>query len=230
MELKIVFKDDNYLIIDKPIGVASHPAKGFSGADVWSIVKDAGYFDNEWLSADSGTGENYLGIVSRLDSTTSGIMIIARNEQSYRYLQQLFKDREVQKTYYAVVQGYPKVEKGIIDAPIRRRDGNDFRQGVFQDGRPSMTKYIVEQKLNLCSLVKVLPKTGRTHQIRVHLSSINHPIVGDTTYGANPVIATELGITRIMLHAKALEFFDKFSNKQLQFQVDLPVEFKNLLN
>ncbi|WP_315915033.1 RluA family pseudouridine synthase [Arthrobacter sp. lap29] len=198
--LKILLDDDDFVVVDKPVGVAAHPSPGWVGPTVVGGLAAAGY-----RISTSGAQER-VGIVHRLDVGTSGAMVVAKTEHAYTVLKQAFRERTVEKVYHAVVQGLPDPLQGTIDAPIGRHPGHDWRFAVIEDGRPSITHYEVLEAFGKASLVEVHLETGRTHQIRVHFSALRHPCAGDLTYGADPKLAAELGLTRQWLHAHKLGF------------------------
>ena len=196
----ILLDDEDFVVIDKPVGVAAHPSPGWVGPTVVGALAAAGY-----RISTSGAAER-VGIVHRLDVGTSGVMVVAKSERAYTALKRAFKERTVGKVYHAVVQGLPDPLEGTIDAPIGRHPAHDWRFAVLEDGRPSITHYKVLEAFGKASLVEVHLETGRTHQIRVHFSALRHPCAGDLTYGANPRLAAELGLTRQWLHAQQLSF------------------------
>jgi 23S rRNA pseudouridine1911/1915/1917 synthase len=196
----IVFEDDDVVVVDKPVGVAAHPSPGWTGPTVVGALAAAGY-----RVATSGAAERQ-GIVHRLDVGTSGLMVVAKSEAAYTGLKRAFKERTVEKVYHALAQGHPEPTVGTIDAPIGRHPSKDWRFAVVADGKHSVTHYEVLEMLPAASLVEVHLETGRTHQIRVHFSAVRHPLVGDLTYGADPVLATRVGLTRQWLHAVRLGF------------------------
>jgi 23S rRNA pseudouridine1911/1915/1917 synthase len=198
--LKILLDDDDFVVVDKPVGVAAHPSPGWVGPTVVGGLAGAGY-----RISTSGAPER-VGIVHRLDVGTSGVMVVAKTERAYTALKRAFKERTVDKVYHAVVQGLPDPLEGTIDAPIGRHPGHDWRFAVIEDGRPSITHYEVLEAFGKATLVEVHLETGRTHQIRVHFSALRHPCAGDLTYGADPRLAATLGLTRQWLHARQLGF------------------------
>lgn len=188
-ELPIVYLDDNVIVINKPTGVLSH-AKGelseeFTVADFFARYTD--------YNLDT----NRPGIVHRLDRDTSGIMIGARNDMTAKYLQKQFADRKTKKTYIAVLDGHPKLESANLDLPIERNLSEPSTFRVGPNGKPAMTRYDVIDQNDRYSLTKLQPKTGRTHQLRVHMRYINTPILGDRVYGKES--------DRMYLHAYSLE-------------------------
>ncbi|RAX46687.1 RNA pseudouridine synthase [Arthrobacter sp. AQ5-06] len=198
--LKILLDDDEFVVVDKPVGVAAHPSPGWVGPTVVGGLAGAGF-----RISTSGSPER-VGIVHRLDVGTSGVMVVAKTERAYTVLKRAFKERTVEKVYHAVVQGLPDPLEGTIDAPIGRHPGHDWRFAVIEDGRPSITHYEVLEAFGKATLVEVHLETGRTHQIRVHFSALRHPCAGDLTYGADPRLAATLGLTRQWLHARQLGF------------------------
>lgn len=198
--LDILLDDEDFVVVDKPVGVAAHPSPGWVGPTVVGGLAGAGY-----RISTSGAPER-AGIVHRLDVGTSGVMVVAKTEHAYTLLKRAFKERTVDKVYHTVVQGLPDPLKGTIDAPIGRHPGHDWRFAVIEDGRPSVTHYEVLEAFGRASLLEVHLETGRTHQIRVHFSALRHPCAGDLTYGADPRLAADLGLTRQWLHAKELSF------------------------
>lgn len=198
--LAVLYEDDDVVVVDKPVGVAAHPSPGWSGPTVVGGLAAAG-FD----IATSGAAERQ-GIVHRLDVGTSGVMVVAKSERAYAGLKRQFRERTVDKTYHAVVQGLLDPTSGTIDAPIDRHPSHDYRFAVVSGGKPSITHYQTIEAYRHASLVEVRLETGRTHQIRVHVAAMRHPCVGDLTYGADPVLAHRVGLTRQWLHAVRLGF------------------------
>jgi 23S rRNA pseudouridine1911/1915/1917 synthase len=199
-KIPILFADEDIVVIDKPVGCAAHPSPGWMGPTVVGALTAAGY-----TISTSGPAER-AGIVHRLDVGTSGLMIVAKTDRAYTTLKDAFRNHEVEKTYHALVQGHMDPVSGTIDAPIDRHPKEDHRFAVVATGKESITHYEVIEFYRSVSLVKVELETGRTHQIRVHFSALNHPLVGDTTYGADPVLGKSLGMSRPWLHALELRF------------------------
>lgn len=223
-ELRILGDDDDFVVIDKPVGVAAHPSPGWVGPTVVGALAGAGY-----RISTSGAPER-VGIVHRLDVGTSGVMVVAKTENAYTALKRAFKERSVDKVYHALVQGLPDPLTGTIDAPIGRHPGYDWRFAVVEDGRPSITHYEVLEAFGKASLVEVHLETGRTHQIRVHFSALRHPCAGDLTYGADPRLAANLGLTRQWLHARSLGFAHPRSGEPLVFTSDYPADLQYALD
>jgi 23S rRNA pseudouridine1911/1915/1917 synthase len=198
--LTIVHDDDDLVVIDKPVGVAAHPAPGYTGPTVIGALAAAGY-----RIATSGAAERQ-GVVHRLDVGTTGVMVVAKSETGYAALKRAFREREVDKRYRAVVQGHPDPLRGTVDAPIDRHPRKPGLFAVVADGKPSVTHYDLDEAFRAASLLEVRLETGRTHQIRVHMAALRHPCVGDLAYGADPTLAEKLGLRRQWLHAFQLSF------------------------
>ena len=198
--MHIVYDDNDLVVVDKPPGVAAHPSRGWDGPTVIGGLAAAGY-----SISTSGAPERE-GIVHRLDAGTSGLMAVAKNELSYSRMKNQFRHREVHKVYHAVAQGLLDPLAGTIDAAIGRHPGHEYKYAVTRAGKPSLTHYETVEAFRHASLLRVVLETGRTHQIRVHLSAMRHPIVGDTMYGGDPVLAERLGLIRQWLHAVELSF------------------------
>lgn len=221
--LNILLDDDDFVVIDKPVGVAAHPSPGWVGPTVVGGLAGAGY-----RISTSGAPER-AGIVHRLDVGTSGVMVVAKSEQAYTVLKRAFKERTVEKVYHAVVQGLPDPLEGTIDAPIGRHPGHDWRFAVIEDGRPSVTHYEVLEAYGKATLVEIHLETGRTHQIRVHFSALRHPCAGDLTYGADPRLAANLGLTRQWLHARRLGFNHPRTGEWVEVTSEYPADLQYAL-
>jgi 23S rRNA pseudouridine1911/1915/1917 synthase len=176
----------------------------------------------------SGAAERQ-GVVHRLDVGTTGLMVIAKNENSYSNLKQQFRDRTVTKVYHALVQGHMDPTEGTIDAPIDRHPREDYRFAVVADGKPSITHYKALEFFPAVSLLEIELETGRTHQIRVHFSALRHPLVGDMTYGADHTIAERLEIVRPWLHARELKFIHPSSGSEIAFFSEYPQDLTRCL-
>ena len=199
-DMAVVYEDDDVIVVDKPVGVAAHASVGWTGPTVLGSLLQRGVH----ITSLGAAGRQ--GIVSRLDVGTSGLMLVCKSDLAYKEMRRQFAEHEVVKTYHALVQGNLKEDKATIEAPIGRAKVSDFRFTVTPTGKEAITHWDVLERFGEATLVKVNLETGRTHQIRVHFSSIGHPLVGDPMYGANPVIAKELGLERQWLHAMQLEF------------------------
>ena len=221
--LNVVFDDEYLIVINKPVGIAAHPSPGWKGATVVGAIFAAGY-----QLATSGAAERQ-GVVHRLDVGTSGLMVVAKNEIAYSHLKDQFRQRTVAKLYHALVQGHMDPTVGTIDAPIDRHPREDYRFAVVANGKPSITHYKTLEVFPAVTSLEIELETGRTHQIRVHFSALHHPLVGDLTYGADPVLATRLGVSRPLLHAKELGFMHPASGEQLSFTAEYPEDLTRSL-
>jgi len=204
--------------------VAAHPTPGWSGPTVTGGLAAAGH-----TIATSGAAERQ-GIVHRLDANTTGVMVVAKSERAYSALKRAFRERAVDKRYHALVQGHPDPLRGTVDAPIGRHPSGDGRFAVVSDGRPSVTHYDTLEAFRAASLISVHLETGRTHQIRVHMAALRHPCVGDLLYGADPVLAARLGLTRQWLHAVSLTFAHPADGREVTFTSDYPADLAHALD
>ncbi len=237
MNPKIIYEDKNFLAIDKPAGLIVHHVKIRAGKE----EKESEPTLTDWLLQKypqvKTVGDDIVlrpGIVHRLDKETSGVMLIPKNQEYFEYLKSLFKTSAIKKKYIALVFGIPKNDEGTIDAAIGIKNGT-LKRSVHSKkmAKPAVTDYKVIKKMHLpgadgndaaFSLVEVSPRTGRTHQIRVHLASIGHSIVGDALYGPKkqPTWAT-----RMMLHAKSLEFSSGSTSGFMKIETELPPELES---
>ncbi|TQS41687.1 RluA family pseudouridine synthase [Cryptosporangium phraense] len=222
--LRVVYADDDIVVVDKPVGVAAHPSPGWTGPTVVGGVAAMGY-----RISTSGAAERQ-GVVHRLDAGTTGLMVLATSERAYTLLKRAFKEREVSKVYHALVQGHPDPSRGTIDAPIDRHPSSDWRFAVVAGGKPSVTHYDTLEAFRAASLLEVTLETGRTHQIRVHFSALRHPCVGDLTYGADPTLAARLGLTRQWLHAMRLGFEHPATGEWVEFTSEYPADLQTALD
>lgn len=233
MEIKILHEDPNILVIDKPSGISTHP----DGRSDEETISD--WFVSNYPEAQN-VGENIIsdnieikkpGIVHRLDKETSGVLILVKNQKAFLYFKNLFKQRLIKKTYVALVEGKMKADRGIIDKPIGRSP-RDFRRrlagrGARGEMREAITQYKVVKEAKGFSYLEVFPKTGRTHQIRVHMKFVNHPILCDKLYNSSGLCPA--GLDRLALHAKAIEFETMEGNK-LRIEASVPSSFESLIN
>ncbi|HEX6525535.1 MAG TPA: RluA family pseudouridine synthase [Streptosporangiaceae bacterium] len=222
--LVVLYEDDDIIVVDKPRGVAAHPTPGWTGPTVIGGLLAAGH-----RVATSGAAERQ-GIVHRLDANTTGVMVVAKSERAYSALKRAFRERTVDKVYHALVQGHPDPLRGTVDAPIGRHPSGDGRFAVITDGRQSVTHYDTLEAFRAASLVQVRLETGRTHQIRVHMAAIRHPCCGDLLYGADPVLAAHLGLTRQWLHAVELSFAHPADGRQVTFTSPYPEDLAHSLD
>jgi 23S rRNA pseudouridine1911/1915/1917 synthase len=222
--LRILHEDDDIIVVDKPVGVAAHPSPGWTGPTVVGGLAAAGV-----RVSTSGAAERQ-GVVHRLDVGTTGVMVVAKSEHAYTVLKRAFKERTVDKGYHALVQGHPDPTDGTIDAPIDRHPKHDYKFAVVASGRPSVTHYRTLEAFRAATLVDIRLETGRTHQIRVHFAALRHPCVGDLTYGADPVLAKRLGLTRQWLHARRLAFDHPADGRRVEFTSEYPDDLREALD
>lgn len=222
--LRVVHDDDDLVVVDKPVGVAAHPSPGWEGPTVVGGLAAAGY-----RISTSGADER-RGVVHRLDVGTSGLMVVAKSEHAYSVLKDAFRQRTVDKRYAALVQGHPDPLVGTVDAPIDRHPTSAHKFAVVAGGRPSVTHYETVEAFRHATLLDVRLETGRTHQIRVHLAALRHPCVGDLTYGADPVLARRLGLTRQWLHAVRLGFEHPADGRKVEFTSRYPEDLQTALD
>lgn len=227
IKIEILFEDKNYMVIDKPAGIVVHPSEtGHRKGTVVNALLD---------KIDKGVGETFRpGIVHRLDKDTSGALIVAKTKMGYDHFVEQFKKRQVKKEYLALVKGILVHKVGIIDSPISRDVKNRKKMGLVseKEGRNAISKYVVKEEFDDLSFVEVEIETGRTHQIRVHMAAIDHPVIGDNTYGVgsyNRRFKEKYGLKRQFLHAEKLEFKD-LEGKKKKIVVDLPEDLKNVLS
>lgn len=223
-ELGIIYDDDDFVVVDKPAGVAAHPSLGWTGPTVLGALAGAGY-----RIATSGPPERQ-GIVHRLDAGTSGLMAVAKSERAYSALKRAFKQREVDKIYHTVVQGHPDPFSGTIEGNIGRHPGHEWKFAVTSNGKPSVTHYETLEAYPYATLLEVELETGRTHQIRVHMSAQRHPCVGDSMYGADPVLSDRLGLDRQWLHAMRLGFRHPGSGRLVEFESEYPADLQHAID
>jgi len=218
LPLTVIYQDEDVIVVDKPPGLTVHPAPGHpSGTLVNALLALAPEL------ADVGDRIR-PGIVHRLDRDTSGLLVVARNERARAGLSRQLKQREVSKTYLALVKGLPEPPQGTIEAPIGRHPRNRKKMAVVAGGREAETRYRLREEIDGFALLEVEPVTGRTHQIRVHLAAIGHPVVGDATYGKRSEI-----VARQFLHAWRLAFDLPSSGRRVEFESPLPADLRAAL-
>ena len=222
--MDILYSDDDLIAVHKPVGVAAHPTVGWDGPTVVGGLAAAGF-----RISTSGPPER-KGIVQRLDVGTSGVMVVAASERGYTVLKNAFRHRTVDKTYHALVQGHPDPFTGTIDAPIGRHPQHDYKWAVTAEGKPSVTHYDLIEAFRAASLLDVKLETGRTHQIRVHMSAIGHPCVGDPMYGSNPELSERLGLIRQWLHAVKLGFHHPADGRWMEIEAPYPDDLAHALD
>jgi 23S rRNA pseudouridine1911/1915/1917 synthase len=229
IDLEIIFQDNNILVINKPAGLSVHPV---NFADTHTLVNGllAKFPEIENILDDSPNAQLRPGIVHRLDKDTSGLLLIAKNQNSFTEFKKLFQERRIQKKYLAVVQGKISPRNGLIEKPLAK--ATSYKKQVIAGRktktkiRPAITEYTVLKEFSDFSLVEVRPRTGRTHQIRIHLFSLGHPIVGDKLYKSKEFPNTTQ-TQRQLLHAQGLEF--EFFGKKYSFVAKPPADFENFL-
>lgn len=221
--MTVLLEDDDVVVVDKPVGVAAHPSPGWTGPTVVGGLAAAGR-----RISTSGAAERQ-GVVHRLDVGTTGVMAVAKSERAYTDLKDQFRRRTVEKRYHALVQGHPDPTRGTIDAPVGRHPTQPHRWAVVADGRPSVTHYATLEAHPAASLLDIRLETGRTHQIRVHMAAVRHPCAGDLTYGADPVLARSLGLTRQWLHAVELAFDHPADGRRTVVRAPYPDDLREAL-
>jgi 23S rRNA pseudouridine1911/1915/1917 synthase len=230
--LRVVFEDDDVLIIDKPAGLVVHPSPGHdSGTLVHALLgRAAGAGVEAPATAFGGIGGvQRPGIVHRLDRDTSGLLMVAKNDAAQASLMAQLKARRVKKTYLALVQGRVAAAVGRIEAPIGRDPRHRMRMAVAADGRPSTTGYRIRERFPGWTLLEVDLVTGRTHQIRVHMDAIGHPLAGDPLYGNGTSRRGPDGLERLFLHAWRLELNAPADGRLIRAEASLPIELERVL-
>jgi 23S rRNA pseudouridine1911/1915/1917 synthase len=222
--LDVLFEDDDLIAVNKVPGMVTHPGVG-TGED--TLVHALLHHCGGQLSGIGGVERP--GIVHRLDKETSGVIIAAKSNRAFQVLAVMFAERQLEKRYLAIVKGVPSKLKGNIDAPIGRHPVQRHKMAVRPEGRQALTDYEVLQKLNGYAFVELRIHTGRTHQIRVHMSHLGHPVAGDETYGFK--VNRDNGITfpRVMLHAATLKLQHPVSGEALTLTAPLPADFQKAL-
>ncbi len=218
--LTIVYQDADIIVVDKPAGLTVHPAPGHpSGTLVNALL--AACPDLRGIS-----GTLRPGIVHRLDKDTSGLLVVAKNNRAMEALQRQLKEHEVHKTYLALVEGVPSPREGTIEAPIGRNPKNRKKMAVVAGGRDSTSRYRIREEISggKYTLLEIEPVTGRTHQIRVHMAAVGHPIVGDAVYGRRSDV-----VGRQFLHAWKLGFGMPLGGRQVEFASPLPTDLREAL-
>ncbi|MDQ3938630.1 MAG: RluA family pseudouridine synthase [Chloroflexota bacterium] len=224
--LRVAYEDDDVLIVDKPAGLVTHPAPGHtSGTLVNALLARGGASAYGTLG-----GAERAGIVHRLDRDTSGLIVIARNDRAQAALMAQLKARRVRKTYLALAAGSLPAEVGRIEAPVGRDPRHPRRMAVVPGGRPSTTGYRVRERFSDWTLLEVDLVTGRTHQIRVHLASIRHPLAGDSVYGSAIARRGPPGLERQFLHSWRIEFASVSGDRLIRAEAPLPGDLAAVLD
>jgi len=244
--LDILFEDNYLMIVNKPAGMVTHPAyKNYSGTLVNALMFYMGEAAAKLprLNGDEDEGgDERAGIVHRLDKHTSGIMVVAKDEDTQRKLSKLFSRHDIEREYHAIVWGHFKTKKGRIEKPLGRNPKDRKKFAVIEGGKNAITDYEVIKEYDFTSLISLRLHTGRTHQIRVHMSSMGHPVFGDVDYGGNEPHGIQLSsnlkhrinnllelMPRQALHAKVLGFTHPITNQPLRFESNLPDDMKKLI-
>jgi len=229
--INVIHEDEDLIVVNKPAGMVAHPAAGVTSGTLANALA----FHFQRLS--STGGEARPGIVHRLDKGTSGLLVVAKTERAHEHLSDQFRSREVLKSYLALVHGPVEADTGRIDQPIARDRRHRTRMAIVRGGRPALSIYRVRERFDRFTLLDVELKTGRTHQIRVHLAWIKHPVVGDEVYGsgrdktvADPQLRSEIAkLGRQFLHAERLGFRHPGTQEQMLFRAPAPLELQNFL-
>jgi len=223
INLDIVYEDEYLLVVNKPSGMVVHPAPGNYSK---TLVNALMYYCNDNLSRVNGTVRP--GIVHRIDADTSGLLVVAKNDEVHNKLAEQISKKTVKREYVALVHGIINEDSATIDAPIGRDKNNRKKMAVTaENSKEAVTHLYVLERLNNATLIKCVLETGRTHQIRVHLNYINHPIVNDPVYGLKKQENETFGQ---MLHAKTLGFVHPVKNEYMEFSTDVPKEFTDIVN
>ncbi len=234
MKIDIVYEDKNIMVLNKPAGIITHPKNIDDIQDSvtgWLTEKYPNIKNVGEPFVASGKEVPRAGVVHRLDKDTSGLLIVAKNDNAFFYLKRLFQERKIKKHYLALAHGKPKESRGVISSPIGRiglKRTTKIIGNKLIDKKEAETEYKTVKNFNDFVLVELLPKTGRTHQLRVHLSSISCPIAGDPVYGFKK-LKPPSGLNRLFLHAYKLEFTAPDS-KKLTLEADLPEDLQKVVN
>ncbi len=220
--LDIVYEDDDVLVVNKPQGMCVHPAPGNERG---TLVNALMYHCNGGLSAINGVIRP--GIVHRIDKDTSGLLIVAKNNEAHLMLSDQLKERKAMRKYVALVNGNIKEESGTINKPIARNPQDRKKMAIVVGGREAVTHFNVLERFGKYTLVECILETGRTHQIRVHMASIGHSIVGDPVYG---IKKEKFNLPGQLLHAKTIGFVHPTTGKMMEFTSDIPQDFQNVLD
>ncbi|NKF05277.1 RluA family pseudouridine synthase [Clostridium gasigenes] len=221
IELDIVYEDEDLIVINKPKGMIIHPAPGvYTGTLVNALL-----YHCKNLSGINGVIRP--GIVHRIDKDTTGIIVVAKNDEAHAFLSDQFKEHTIKREYYALVEGKFMKTEGSVDKPLGRHKRDRIKMAITSDGKRAVTHYeVLEQYDNGTSLVKCSLETGRTHQIRVHMASISHPVVGDTIYGLKK---PRYKLDGQVLHAKTLGFIHPTKKEYMEFNSELPSYYEDIL-
>jgi 23S rRNA pseudouridine1911/1915/1917 synthase len=223
MDLNVLFEDDWLLVIDKPAGLVVHPAPGhWQGTLVNALL-------HRWGISAPDLDPSRLGIVHRLDKDTSGVLVVAKDVRTLAALGRQFRRREVRKRYLALVHGRLRADTGLIDRPIARHPVHRKRMAVREHGRTAVTRYEVIERFDRVTFLRVSPETGRTHQIRVHLAALGHPILRDATYGGSRTTSV-VSLGRHALHAESIAFQHPTTGEVLTVSAAIPADLQAALD
>ncbi|MCB2066471.1 MAG: RluA family pseudouridine synthase [Erythrobacter sp.] len=231
--ITVVYEDEHLIVVDKPAGMVVHPAAGNPDG---TLVNALLHHCRGQLSGIGGVARP--GIVHRIDKDTSGLLVVAKSDVAHEGLAQQFADHSLERAYLAVCSGHPRPPAGTVDARLGRSDRDRKKMAVIPDdarrGKHAVTHYRTLERLDHCALVECRLETGRTHQVRVHLASIGHPLVGDPVYGRDPAplrpLLKSLGFHRQALHAARLGFVHPVSGNRLSFSSELPADMRELID
>lgn len=222
IDIEVVYEDEHLAVINKPRGMVVHPG--------------AGNFENTLVNAllhkfrgklSSINGVIRPGIVHRLDKDTSGLLVVAKTDEAHIKLSEALKSHQIKRIYYAICEGVLKEDSGVVNAPIGRHPVNRLKMAVVPNGKEAVTYFEVLERFDKYTFIKLRLKTGRTHQIRVHMSYIGYPLLGDSTYGR---AKNEFGVQGQVLHAGEIEFVHPITSEVLHFSTELPEYFLEILN
>ena len=219
--IDIIYEDEDVVVVNKAQGMVVHPAPGnYNGTLVNALL-----YHCKNLSSINGVIRP--GIVHRIDKDTSGVLVIAKNDEAHTFLSEQLKDHSMKREYYAIIEGRLKNDRGTIDKSLGRSKKDRLKIGIVEGGKRAVTHYEVIERYNGYTLIKCVLETGRTHQIRVHMASIGFPLVGDPLYGFK---RQKFKVEGQVLHAKTLGFIHPRTKKYMEFTTDLPEYFTNILN
>lgn len=218
--LDILYEDSDIIVVNKPKGMVVHPAPG----NYNKTLVNALLYHCKDLSSINGIIRP--GIVHRIDKDTSGVLVVAKNDDAHNFLSKQLKDHSMKREYYALVEGIISSDSGVINKPLGRSKKDRLKFAVVSDGKRAVTHYEVLERYRNTTLIKCILETGRTHQIRVHMASISHPLVGDPVYGLKK---QRFKVNGQMLHAKVLGFIHPRTKEYMEFSKELPKEFSDLI-